>query len=306
MQVTKDLILDIDNSEAFSHLIMRQIRAALLPFFAQFLFVYLHNSLLRVAALGNAPTGKPSRWGGWRIAFNVGREPFTTMPRSWASTGARFPFVVKCNFTDDGQVLSISGNVRYTIALEGEVVKPVQSGSWSLKNDRHFTFSLKFPEEMKRNGVELGPCEIICEGLLYTKNDLDALNRDFYEARSVTDNINAEVKEARRQREAPKKWNFETDRWEKRYQDESIVATVGKRLKQFKAGIVEESKSKKRPKPLELSLESGQFPGINCGVYIKKGGTIKLKGGGVGDAIIGTWGAEPINDNPASYYRPSY
>lgn len=259
-------------------------------------------SALQAAASVTTTSPTPSSWGGWRVALNIGREPFTTMPQSWASTGARFPLVMKCNFTDDGNVASISGDVRYTVALEGEVIKPVQAGSWSLTKNRDLSFSLMFPEQMVRNGVELGPCEIVCESLLYTKKDLDSLDQDFYKSRSVTDEINADVKEVTRRREAPKKWNFETNKWEKRYRDESMVSSVGKRWKQFTAGISEEKQSKKRPKPLELSLEAGQFPGIDCNAYIQKGGLIKIKGRG----IIGTWRAEPINDNPASYYRPSY
>eukprot|EP00551_Chaetoceros_affinis_P006041 CAMPEP_0203668810 /NCGR_PEP_ID=MMETSP0090-20130426/5350_1 /ASSEMBLY_ACC=CAM_ASM_001088 /TAXON_ID=426623 /ORGANISM="Chaetoceros affinis, Strain CCMP159" /LENGTH=230 /DNA_ID=CAMNT_0050533351 /DNA_START=37 /DNA_END=729 /DNA_ORIENTATION=+ len=230
------------------------------------------------------------------------------MPRSWGSTGARFPLVMKCNFTDSKSgnvVTSIGGNVRYTVA-EGEVVKPVLDGTWSLSNNRELSFSLTFPERLERNGVELGEMStIFCEGLLFTKKDLDALDEDFYRARSITDGINAQVKESKRRREAPKKWNFSTNQWEQRYPNESYVSRFGSRLKQFYAGIVEESQNQKRPKPLELSLESGSFPGIDCDVYIKKGGLIKLQGA-VTSRVIGTWSAEPINDNPASYYRPTY
>merc|ERR1712238_563894 len=97
---------------------------------------------------------------------------------------------------------------------------------------------------------------------------------------------NADVKEMKRRREAPKKWNFETERWEIRYSDESIVSNVGNRLKQLTATIVEENQSKKRPSPIELSLESGEFPGIDCNVYIKKEGLVRIKGAG----IVGKWG----------------
>ena len=277
--------------------------ALLLYFTSQLL---THAPILQVCALSSSINRKPSSWGGWRIALDVGREAFTTMPRSWAASGARFPLVIKCNFTDDGEVSSISGDVKYTIAVEGEVIKPVQAGLWSLTNDRDFSFTLGFPERMERNGVELGPCEIICDGLLYTKNDLRQLDQKFYDARSITDDINSQVKEAKQRKEAPKKWNFETNQWEKRYKDESFVSTLGKRFKQLRAGIMEEIENKKRPASLQLSLEAGKFPGIDGVVYIKRGGLIKMKGNGIGDGIIGTWKAEPINDNPASYYRPSY
>ena len=241
-------------------------------------------------------------WGGWRVALNIGREPLTTMPRSWASSGARFPLVMQCNFTDDGRVASISGDVRYTVT-EGEMIKPVQAGTWTIsKNNRDISFSLIFPETMIRNGVEiLSQSEIICEGLLYTKTDLKALDQDFYNARSVTDDINAQVKETKRKREAPKKWNFETKKWEKRYKDESSIVSISKKMKQLAAGVVEKRQSNQRPNPSDLSIEPGQFPGVDCDVFMGKGGKVKIKG-----AVVGTWGAEPINDNPASYYRSSY
>ena len=278
-------------------------KALLLYFTAQLL---IHVPIQRAFALSSNINRMPTSWGGWRVALDIGREPFTTMPQSWAATGARFPLVMKCNFTDDGEVGSITGDVKYTIAVVGEVTKPVQAGLWSLRNDRDLSFTLKFPEKMERNGVELGPCEIICEGLLYTKKDLKKMDQNFYEVRSITDDINAQVKEAKQRKEAPKKWNFETNQWEKRYRDESFVSTFGKRLKQFRAGIVEETESKKRPTPLELSIEAGDFPGIDSVAYMKKRGVIKMKGGGMDDGVIGTWSAEPINDNPASYYRPTF
>lgn len=247
-------------------------------------------------------------WGGWRIALNIGREAFTTMPRQWASSGARFPVVMKCNFTniDNSNVVrSITNDVRYT-ASEGEIIVPVGSGTWSLSNNRNLIFTLTFPEKLERNGVEVGPCTIICEGLLYTKKDLADLDEMFYEVRSVTDEVNAEVKEMNRREEAPRKWNFEKNLWEKRYKNESPISKARKRFKQFLAEKNENEQRKKRPCPTEFSLESGSFPGIDDNVFIGKKGKIKMKGANFGDAVIGTWGAEPINDNPASYYRSSY
>jgi hypothetical protein len=246
-----------------------------------------------------------ARSGGWRVALNLGREAFSTMPPSWGSSGARFPLVIQCNFTDKGDVIPISHFVKYTLA-RGEVAKRVESGSWSLDKNRDLSFSLTFPETMERNGVELDAgSTVVCEGLIYTKDDLYALDQEFYDARSKNDRIIADVKEMKRRKEAPKKWNFETNKWERRYKDESLVSTVGKKLRLFTAEKFEERESGKRPNFKELSLEPGPFPGIGCNVYIKKEGFIKLRGKGFG-GIIGTWAAEPINDNPASYYRSSY
>lgn len=252
-----------------------------------------------ISALTTTTTTPISSWGGWRLVLDIGREPYTTMPRSWASSGARFPLVMKCNFTEDGTVASISGDVRYTTA-EGGMIKPVHSGSWSLSpNNRDLSFTLTFPEEMIRNDVEFGPCEVVCEGLLFTKADLDILDQDFYRARTITDDINAKVKESKRRREAPKKWNFDTNRWEKRYKDESFTSMAMKKIQQLTAIVIEEVQNKKRPKFIDMSLERGNFPGIDGYVYMGKGGKVKIKGG----AIIGKWAAEPIIDTPPSYYR---
>ena len=270
-------------------------------FFRLVIVLLLSQNLILTSALQMSA----NNWGGWRVALDIGREPFTTMPKSWGSSGARFPLVIKCNFTDDNAVGSISGDVRFT-AAGGEVIAPVEPGTWSLSNNRDLSFTLTFPEQMERNGVEIGPCTISCEGLLYTKEDLKALDEEFYRVRAITDKSNADVKEMKSRREAPKKWNFETNRWEKRYKDESIFLNVGKRLKQAIAINVEKIKSEDRPNPSTLSLEPGEFPGIDCDVFISRNGKVKMKGGNMGGDIIGTWRAEPINDNAASYYRPSY
>ena len=246
--------------------------------------------------------------GCWRVALDIGREPFSTMPSSWAESGARFPLVVKCNFTDDGVVSSISGDVRYT-AAHGEVVTPVDPGTWKLSDDnRHLSFTLNFPQQIERNGVQIGKCTITCQGLLYTEKDLTALDKEFYRVRSVTDEANAQLQEMNRRREAPKKWNFDQEKWVKRYNDENLLSNISMKVNRFVAQKQEQLKSKSRPKPSSLSLESGPFPGIDCNAYIGKKGTIQLNGSGgvIGDGVIGTFAAEPINDNPASYYRPTY
>jgi hypothetical protein len=102
----------------------------------------------------------PSQSGCWRVALDMGREPFSTMPSSWAKSGARFPLVIKCNFTDHGIVSAISGDVRYT-AAQGEMVTPVEPGTWKLSDDnRKLSFTLNFPDMIERNGVKIGRCTI--------------------------------------------------------------------------------------------------------------------------------------------------
>ena len=264
---------------------------------------------------------------GWRVALDIGRESFSTMPSSWAESGARFPLIVKFEFAsnnddndnDNGNgntVSAISGDARYT-ASQGEIVVPIEPGTWTLSDSdddqkKNLSFSFHLPQTIERNGVQLGPCTLTCQTVVYTVKDIDALNREFYRVRSITDEANAQLQEMKRKKEAPKKWDFEEEKWVQRYEDESILGTLSKRMEQFKAERQERGRSKIRPKPSDLSLESGAFPGIDCNVYIGKRGTIRMHGDGGGffgsdrGGVIGTFGAEPINDNPASYYRPSY
>lgn len=259
------------------------------------LLILFVSSLYTSLALESPVTS----WGGWRIAMNIHRMPSTNMPSSWASSGVMFPLVMKCNFTKDGIVHPISDSVKFTTS-EGEVHKPVLPGSWTL-NGRDLCFSVSFPQRMARNGIEIGPGEVICKGVLFTTKDLNAVNDVFYKARSVTDQINAEVKEAQSRREAQKKWNFETNKWEKMYPNESWLSRISRRVKQLKAMNDEEFVSKQRPKAVDLSLEPGDFPGLDCKCFIQKEGSVTING-----AIIGSCGAEPITDSPPSYYRPSY
>ena len=97
--------------------------------------------------------------------------------------------------------------MKYT-AAHGEVVTPVETGTWKLSDDsRHLSFTLNFPRMIERNGGQIGKCTV----LLYTEKYLTALDKEFYRVRSVTN----------------------------------------------------EAKSKSRPKPSSLSLESGAFPEID-------------------------------------------
>jgi len=215
------------------------------------------------------------------------------------------PLIIKCNFTDDGKVASISGDVRFT-GPKGEMINLVDPGEWDVTNNRDLSFQLTFPEIVERLDVVLNPgCTICCEGLVFSENDLRELDKKFYRARSTTDDANVKVQDVKRRREAPRKWNFETEQWEQRFKSESILSRTFKRSKLFGAQLMEARESVKRPNNGEISIESGPFPGFDCKVFLGKQGKIKTKMR-LGDAIIGTWSAEPINDNAVSYYKASY
>uniref|UniRef100_A0A7S2EUE4 Uncharacterized protein n=1 Tax=Ditylum brightwellii TaxID=49249 RepID=A0A7S2EUE4_9STRA len=252
----------------------------------------------------------------WRIALNIGRERFTSMPSNWASSGARMPLVFQCNFTDDHEIIPLDdGYVRYT-GRNGEVVKPVVKGNWSYTpENQDFSFTLYFPECMSRNDVSLeADTTILCQGKLYTVQDMKELNGVFYDARRKTDEAAKDVTDITKRRMAPKKWDKEQEKWVKRYKEDSMFVNLGKRLKLVMATTEEQSKSSQRPKDAMLSLDSGPFPGIGVdnNVFIEKGGTVKVvKKGGIwsimgSDAVVGSWSAEPVTGKAASYYRPTY
>jgi hypothetical protein len=226
------------------------------------------------------------------------------MPSSWAQSGARLPIVIKCDFLPDQRLVVPKENVIRFTGPEGEVVKRIEPGEFSLENNRNLQFTLTFPQEISRRDVILDPCTITCEGLLYSKSDLKILNDAFYKAREETWKAGATMNEIARRNDAPKKWNFETKQWQERYPREGLLSQMTKRVKLFQVQQEQEKENQKRPNPKDLSLDFGPFPGVDGDVFIQKSGTIKIRGKKWGDgAIIGTWDAEPINDKPVSYYN---
>lgn len=240
---------------------------------------------------------------GWRVALNIGREPLSLMSPSWASSGARLPLVIKCEFKDDGQVVPLTGEVRFTDPM-GEVVKPVGKGKWSLRSSRYLSFTLDFPESVCKRDVELDAgTTVVCEGLIYSKTDLNAMNKKYFRARDKTDKVAEDLIFSRR-RQAPRVWDKELGKWVERYEKKKL-SDAAKRVGLFFLEGAEKREMNKRPNPTQLSLESGPFPGVKGDVFVAKKGIVKMKKGLV-NPVVGTWSAEPINDNPASYYRPSW
>lgn len=244
---------------------------------------------------------------GWRIAMNIGREPETTgMPKEWASSGCRLPVVVKCDFQPGGEgrqkntVALLDDKVRFT-GPDGEVVKPVEPGEWSLSNEREISFTVSFPEELVRRDVTLeGTLRL--EGLMYSETDLKRMNARFKEARDSTVDAGELFDSIKERQDAPRKWNDDTNQWEKRYEDEGILSTLGKRTNKFFAERKERKVNAERPILKDLALGCGPFPGVEGDVYFKREGQVMLKRGFLRECRIGTWCAEPINDKPLSYY----
>lgn len=256
------------------------------------------------AALGTDDSARAvADSGSWRIVLNIGREAFSSMPFGWGASGCRLPLVIKADFNADGQVIPRDENVRFT-GPGGEVVTPIREGTWSTSNDRNLEFSLNFPDQIERRDVVLDAgTEIVCEGLVYSKDVIRELNERFYAAREETWKVGKELNDISRRKEAAKKWNPEKNRWEKRYDDEPLLSQIGKRINLMTAQTESRKKNAERPNPKTLSLESGPFPGFDNNVFVQKNGVVKIKGKGWRDAVIGTWSAEPINDRPVSYYN---
>ncbi len=240
--------------------------------------------------------------------MSIGREPGTGMPNEWASSGCRLPVVVQCDFRQEERrtsdqknvVIPLTGDVRFT-GPDGEVVKRVEEGEWSLTDNRDLSFTLSFPEKLVRRDVTLEGI-VRLEGLLYSVGDLKDMDEKFYEARNDKWDAGEELNDVDRRRDAPKKWNPNTNQWEKRYEDEGFLSKLGKRVNLLIAERSERKVNRDRPMPKELSLDCGPFPGVEGDVYFRKGGKVLLKTGFLRELVIGTWSAEPINDKPLSYY----
>ncbi len=238
--------------------------------------------------------------------MSIGREPGTGMPNEWASSGCRLPVVVQCDFRQEENsnqnniVVPLTGDVRFT-GPDGEVVKPVENGEWSLVNGRKLSFTLGFPDKLVRRDVTLEGV-VRLEGLLYSVGDLKNMDETFYEARNDRWDAGEALNDVDRRKDAPRKWNPVTNQWEKRFEDEGFLSKLGKQVNLFIAERSEQEVNRERPMPKELSLDCGPFPGLEGDVYFRKGGKVLLKAGFLRECVIGTWSAEPINDKPLSYY----
>ncbi len=240
--------------------------------------------------------------------MSIGREPGTGMPKDWASSGCRLPVVVQCDFqqqeSDTGNqknvVVPLTGEVRFT-GPDGEVVKPVEKGEWSLDGGRELSFTLGFPEQLVRRDVTLDGV-VKLEGLIYSVDDLRKMDEKFYEARNERWDAGEALNDVDRRKNAPRKWNSDTNQWEQRYKNEGLLPQLGKQVNLLFAEQSERQINRDRPMLKDLSLDCGPFPAVEGDVYFRKKGKVLLKRGFMRECVIGTWFAEPINDKPLSYY----
>merc|ERR1712224_54310 len=227
----------------------------------------------------------------WRITLDIGREPLASMPFKWARSGCRMPLVIPCHLRSDRKVIPRSESVSFT-GPNGAVTSPIQGGEWEIKNgDTELNLELAFPEYVERRDVwiDAGTVLSLC-ARTYKKDEIDELDRNFYEAREEAWELGKELNEITKKIEGPKQWNEEKQAWEKRTDGiPSVFSQIQKRIKHAAAQANQKRKADLRPSLNDLS-EIGSIPGVSNGVYIQKEGVIKI-----GNAVAGRWFAEPIN-----------
>lgn len=175
--------------------------------------------------------------------------------------------------------------------------------SSELGKPKELTFDLTFPEQLTRRDVTIEAGSTLqCVTAAYTQSDLDFLNSEFYKARQEAWDIGGELNNMAARQSAPKRWNFETNAWEKRHVAENPLKWVQKQAKYFAAKANQDAKNRQRPDPNTLSA-MGRLPGLDEFVYVQKSsGIVKAASNG---AVMGTWQAEPINDHQPLSYRNS-
>lgn len=239
----------------------------------------------------------------WRVAMDIGREPLARMPSDWARSGCRMPLVFPCDFSISAEMKSNilqphSKTVSFT-GPDGAVVKPIEGRKWSLSKDsKELTCCFTVPERMERRDVYIeAGTDLYLSGRVYTQTELDQLNKEYYKAREELWAAGGELGDIYDRQEASKKWNKETEKWEKRYSNENPLKFASKQLIYWGVKAKQHRIMNMRPDLNTLS-ERGSMPGVEGGIYVAKGGVVRAAENG---PICGTWYAEPVTGMPISY-----
>ena len=169
----------------------------------------------------------------------------------------------------------------------GEVRGRIEGGEWKASPSSGegrgigLSFGLSFPDELSRRDVTLRGT-VRCEGTLYSTEGLRELDAEYYAARDAKWEAGKAAGEALERAEAPRRWNPESERWERRYEEEGAASKLWKRARYLLAERREKSVTDRRPMPKELSMDCGPFPGIEGEAYARRGGRIVLEGRGWG------------------------
>mmetsp|Transcript_7902 Transcript_7902/g.19059 ORF Transcript_7902/g.19059 Transcript_7902/m.19059 type:complete len:282 (+) Transcript_7902:101-946(+) len=229
----------------------------------------------------------------WRLTLDIGREPLANMPFDWARSGCRMPMVIPCDFQSDKKLIPRADTVSFT-GPNGAVVSPVQGEEWEISNnDKEIKCELTFPKYMERRDVWIDAgTTLTLLGSVYTKEELERLDQEFYEAREEAWELGGELNEIADQIEGPKKWNEEKQVWEKRMDGvPNIFSQMQKRVQHLGAQAKQKQKANQRPSLKDLS-DGGTIPGFSeKGLFIQKHGLVKI-----GNVVAGRWSAEPITN----------
>lgn len=250
------------------------------------------------------------------------------------------------------QVVSPRTDTIFFTGPGGAVVRPINGGKWEMtkgkgnngkgnngigmgrssSSGRTLRFTLAVPESMERRDVSIEAGTVLeMTGMAYTQNEVDELNRAYYEARESTWQVGKDLNDMSDRRNASKKWNEESQRWEKRHATENVLLSASKRVGYWMSKREQDRRNADRPDPKDLS-DRGEFPGLRAassaasadtgtadtgtadtgtsvasddgsnmvghGLYIASGGVVRC---GENGPVMGTWYAQPITDRPASY-----
>jgi len=256
-------------------------------------------------------------------------------------------------------------NVGFT-GPEGAVQSPIQGGKWKLSskdnnsssnnniaaaaatdNDNNddndssttmtttssssspleLTFSYTLTEELRRNDVYLeAGIELFLSTRVYTKTTLDRLNKEYYTAREKMWKDGEDLNVISNRQGASKKWNTQTEQWEKRYPNENPFQFIKKQISYWGAKVKQNQTRNQRPEVETLSDSGGKLPimvvnldvdvdvrmssdsGSNSDskaddddyddfVFLAKNGIIRY--GGEKGPVCGLFTAQPITNVPA-------
>jgi hypothetical protein len=241
----------------------------------------------------------------WRVSLNLGREFATPLWESFGTSGIRFPVVVPCSFSSDGSVSPTTDTVSYVADVKGGVSKPVEGGNWKMQDAKKLEFSLEFPEELCKKDVLIpAGSKLVMEGVIYPQAELKKINDAFSQARVEEWKALEKIDEIQAIRDAPKRWNEESQRWEHPTVDEPLSSLFSKHWTAFVKGQERRRRNQAKPRSgVELSARHGRFPGFaeDNQVYFGTSGVIRNQS--KGGMVVGTWSAEPITGEPASYLQ---
>lgn len=235
----------------------------------------------------------------WRLALDIGREPLARMPFDWARSGCRMPLVIPTDFVSESNALVPHSDTVSFTGPDGAVVRSISGEKWELsKDEKAISLSYYLPEEMNRRDVYLeAGTELFLSGRVYTKREYDSLNQEYYQAREEVWKAGGEIGDIYDRQNASKKWDEESGKWVKRYEDTNPLLIAQKQMLYWAAKAKQGQKMSQRPDLNEMS-DRGSLPGVEGGVYIANGGTVRV---GKDGPVCGTWSAKPITGAPASY-----